>query len=1199
MSGVRAAVGLVLVAVAILALAAVLPALRPPPQDALSEAYEEDAWFDPAESDYRPEDLQDLGGALDEIPSGPLEDLEEQLGEMDPEDLEELAEAAQQLDPEQVEDLASLLEQAAAGDQEALEDAGLSDAAIAALQEAMAALDPEQQQALLETVAGLDSRAMTELLQDADALAGVDLQDLQESLAALRDGTADPAFAQAVALAGIGLGAMAPWPQEVGAGALGDLPQNPCPPAGDAVCGGRLATVRVGVAGANLTFTGPVQGTTWVMGEMAPHAVREEVLLLSDGRAVVPTLGPMDVLVSVSARDSWGYARLDFRQMEDGSVEAYGQGSLVVVELGLRTDLDYGIAVVPAGTPRHPSPPLQDPALREAGLAIAALAGLDGADPVATQLNGLQAMLRGFGPTAATDPPATLDALLAAARAHEGCAATRAVLFVAAAEALGTPARVVRLQAGVSAEAELAGVGWRRMDLRGCGAPPPAVPEGPGLVLHDAPQALEPGAPFTVAGTTAPHTNVQVYLEQQGPARAVCEATSGKSGQFYAMCQAPADLALGAATLRARAGEPATGTSTVEAPVLVSTPAALFVDTAPRALAGNPTQVRVTLRDLRDEPIAGQDVAVWVGGAFADLVRTGPDGTATLTTSCPEPGTTVIEAEGAGAAGSTTLECQPATLQAQVRTGAAGTAITGSYTGNGSVAIAVGKGKPVVVPLANGSFAFTPKAPPGPAVANVTAADGSRTTLEWTERATVAAWLRVPPQVEAGVPVPLDIMVDTALPTATVRVVVDGALWNVVPWTGEPVEGPALAPGDHTFALTVLGDWQPAAPLAANTTAGSHRVVWDAPPLAIRGQDLTLAGTLLFEGKPAAGPVAAGLGAGMIEAEADPDGRFALTIPALRSNGTSATLLVESEPRLWRAEAQVPLRDAPAVALDAPGLAFVGFDDTLAIEATGGPDSRVRVTIDGKPLRGVNGTHRASLSNWFVSVVTIEAVASPVEGNLAPVSETRTVLLVNPWTTGLLLAVAAGVVLALVIRNRLQRRPVIELEDAGPQAVRLLHPALPRHVPWVFDPNLDGTLRFQSPGAIARVEAGGVEAPFEAHGAELHVPLAGLPAGRSTVRFLDADGRNVAEAELEVAPLHSHLDATMRGVASQLRGRPRDGPVPVREFRRLLARSGVPARQADQVQSAFERTLFSGAPCDRPAFHACYAALGAAKEAQA
>lgn len=1196
MSGLRAGIGLALVAVAILALSAVLPALRPP-QDASLEA-PDGLDFSDLPTDVDPQDLEGLGDALDGLPPELTRDLQDQLSQMDPEDLQKLADAARKMDPAQVEDLASLLKDAAANDPGTLEDAGLSPEAAQALTDAMQGLDPAQQASLIDAVEGLDPAATTRLLQDADGLGGVDLTQLGAALGALAAGTADPRFADAVADLP-SLADRAAWPDLITPGTLATAPQVDCPP-GDA-CGGRLVTYQLASIGGNLTLAGPSGGVPWdPTPGLEAQATRTEVVVLAEGRGLLPTLGPKDTAVSIRAYDQWGPAGASLWQRGDGSIEATGHGALLTFELQLVTDADYADAEVPAGTPRHPSPPAVEADLREAGLAIAALAGLDASDPVAAQLNGLQALLRGFGPTDA-DPPATADGLVAAARAHEGCAATRALLFVAAAQALGTPARVVRLESGVSAEAELAGLGWRRMDLGGCGAADQPAPAPLPLSLTQAPSVVREGETFLVAGRTDPGARIDIYLEQGTPARSSCTATAGSSGSFFAPCVPPAGLKAGVATLRVRAGDPATGTSAVAVPVQVASDAQLTLEVPAEARAGNPASITATLLHPDGTPVAGEPIELRLDGATATVARTDANGTARLSVVCPSEGLHALEARGGGAAAGAMVPCTPSTLQARVEQGPDGTAIVGAYLGNGTgpVAIEVG-GKTGNVTLRDGAFAYRPEVPPGPAEATVTAPDGSVSTLQWTERVVLQAWLRVAPQVETGEPVPLTLESESsfALP-AEVLVVVDGEPWRTLEWTGGPLDGPTLAPGNHTFGVTVLSDtWQPAAPLAANTTAGTHSVAWDAPPAALRGQDLELSGTLLFNGRPAEGPVAAGLGAGMVEAAAGPDGRFQVTVPALQANGTTASLAVASEPRLWRADFTIPLRDPPAVTLDAPGLAFVGLDGTLEVQASSNEGSKLRVTVDGKALRGHNGTHRAAVSTWLVSLVTVTATATPEDGALEPATATQTVLLVNPWTTGALLLATAAVAATLVVRRRLQRRPVL-VEEAAPRAVRLLHPALPKHVPWVFDPQLDGTLRFASPGAVARIEAeDGTEVPFEAQGRELHVPASGLPPGRHTLRFLAGDGHAIAEAALESAPLHAHLDAAMREVADRLRGRGRDGPVPLREFRRLLTRSGVPARHADAVRSAFERTLFSGAPCDRPALHACYAALGAAKEAQ-
>ncbi|MFO1535725.1 MAG: hypothetical protein ABR586_08680, partial [Thermoplasmatota archaeon] len=490
--------------------------------------------------------------------------------------------------------------------------------------------------------------------------------------------------------------------------------------------------------------------------------------------------------------------------------------------------------------------------------------------------------------------------------------------------------------------------------------------------------------------------------------------------------------------------------------------------------------------------------------------------------------------------------------------------------------------------------AFEGAPPAGLGFVTVHAADGTAVGTGYVRNVRAVAALAVPSPWQSGSAVPLTIRLlesPTALPLA---ILADGEV--VAHATARPDAATTvlvdLAPGNHTLDVRP----EPGTKLisaAQPVQVGRFEVQLDPVPVLTAGGRLDLAGTLLFEGAPTEQEVTLRVLAAKAVGRSGADGRFhvSLILPDGVPVGRAAAILEAAAIGLQEEVGLRVQREARLV-LDVPALSFQAFGATpVSVRGEGA----VRIRVDG--VLAEPGLTQVETGTLLLRTVRVEAVSLPSGEGVAPTSEVRDILVVNPLTV---LGVPALAIAGTVVGVRLQRRARAAREHRyrflpPPLRIpaRLLRPDLPPAVPRILDPAEDQAieLRMRRRGAWQVRDGRGLPVIATVDGRSVTIPVAALAPGLHQLRL--EDGRRSVTVPVAVQPLRSALDDATRRLVQRLQGS--EAFVTMETLESALAAAGADPAHAQQVRQVAEHGLYAGPRCDRAAFHAFFEALDRAQ----
>lgn len=486
---------------------------------------------------------------------------------------------------------------------------------------------------------------------------------------------------------------------------------------------------------------------------------------------------------------------------------------------------------------------------------------------------------------------------------------------------------------------------------------------------------------------------------------------------------------------------------------------------------------------------------------------------------------------------------------------------------------------------------------PGPGLASIIESKGGvGVDIAFARTVDATATLEVPARWALGSAVPVTVRIEGPQDPVPLRVLLDGlAVADIEAGDKLPANLVITVPaGVHTVSLEAgAGVRLTAGPAGILVSAVESTVA--KVPVQAPGSTLAVSGTLRFDGQGLAGPVLLRLFDAVGNATSASDGTFTVTlaIPADANPGNATALLVLPE---VGHQVEVPLRiqRAANLRLEAPGVSFQAFGSTRIVVAGEG---NVTVYANGE-LLGPGGRIDLPTSTLFWRKVTLRAEAEPDGQDLSPSTRTATIHVFNPATLAgvptalVLLAVLAARGTRAVLRRQAHRNRFLPPQPRS--KVRVVDPELPRRVPRVFDPAVDGAVTLRLPGRapwrVLDVMSRPVPAAFE--GRNARIALADLGPGRHDLRFYD--GRRTLHFPLVVQDLRSALDEATLALLDRI-GRTSPWPATLQAMEEGLRSAGAVPEDAGAVRQEAEGSLYTVDRFGRDRFHAFFAALDRAQ----
>lgn len=486
---------------------------------------------------------------------------------------------------------------------------------------------------------------------------------------------------------------------------------------------------------------------------------------------------------------------------------------------------------------------------------------------------------------------------------------------------------------------------------------------------------------------------------------------------------------------------------------------------------------------------------------------------------------------------------------------------------------------------------------PGPGLASIIdSRSGVGVDVAFARTVDATATLDVPERWALGSPVPVGVQISGPQDPVPLRITLDGLVVADIE-AGDRLPANVLITvpaGVHVVALE--------AGAGVRLSAGSAQIlvspvesVIEHGPVQAPGSPFTVTGTLRFDGQGLAGRVGLRLFDATGNATSASDGTFSVTlrIPQDANPGNATALLVLPE---VGHQLEVPLRiqRAATLRLDVPGISFQAFGSTPIVVRGEG---NVTVYANGE-LLGPGGRIDLPTSTLLWRKITLRAEAEPDSQDLSPSSQTVTVIVLNPATlTGVPAALAVLALLAAKGTRAILRRRAHRNRFLPPQPrskVRVMQPELPRRVPRVFDPAVDGavTLRLPRAGPWQVLDVRGKPVPAAFDGRNARLALADLGPGRHDLRFYD--GRRTLHFTMAVQDLRSALDEATLGLLERI-GRTSPWPATLQAMQEGLLSAGAAHEDADAVRKEAEGSLYTVDRFGRDRFHAFFAALDQAQ----
>lgn len=394
--------------------------------------------------------------------------------------------------------------------------------------------------------------------------------------------------------------------------------------------------------------------------------------------------------------------------LRDGADTIYAvadHDGLATLNLTYRAASDYyALPLTPARTSDYPlalRPVVPANVTRDAQVVLAR-AGVEDATDVTEVLTKLTTYFRAFEEGPLPDADEVESLYLALGVGGTGCCRHRAFAFMATAQAVGIPARVIVNEAHAFVEVARPNGHWHQINLGGCGtytinnpddrqsffdqAQDPRGEANPGenqpatLVrsftnITDSPPRVEKGETYIVAGTVeapngqgVPGAIVDVFLNEtkDTPGRRAGAGRTDANGNFAVEAQVPPELPAQSYQLVARSSNGAIGNARFEEswsdpPIDVFTPTR-FAFPQLRAAVGFPANVSGRLLDVDDNPVRGARVDWETGGATQPPVITDLRGGFTVRVNFTSVGEGVVRFDYGGDA-----HHGPSTANASIR----------------------------------------------------------------------------------------------------------------------------------------------------------------------------------------------------------------------------------------------------------------------------------------------------------------------------------------------------------------------------------------------------------------------------------------------------------------------------------------------------------------------------------------------------
>ncbi len=760
-----------------------------------------------------------------------------------------------------------------------------------------------------------------------------------------------------------------------------------------------------------------------------------------------------------------------------------------------------------------------------------------------------------------------------------------------------------------------------------------AAPATASINITQLPPSLRRDADFAIGGTVdsadgrvpagIPITFTYNRTKEQ-PGTPFCSTQTAGDGTYRATCRLGPGTPAGALQLVARlapsviAGAPS-GPAYSDPPFVVQKATTLALVGHARTSADVTVAYTAVVRDEDGAPVAQRNVGLTVDGADPVTRATDATGRARFPLRL-DPGSHTLAATLPGDdtydPSSDSLRVEATTTRIAVQADQAkldagtlvldGVLSVGTTPTGGRAITATWRNDPdgpaqtrTATTGPNGAFriAFEGSPRPGPGLASVTdGKSGVAVDVAFGRTVDAAGVLDVPTRWATGVPVPVKVDVTGPAEAVPLQVLLNGeVVADVVAGGGLVGEALVTVPtGRHDLALRAGAGVRLTSAPARVTVALAEAQLGDVAVQA-PGSLLEADGYARFDGRPIAGPVELRLMGVTGNATSGADGAFhlALRLPDDATPGNATAVL--SLPALGH-KADVPVRvQRPAnLAIDAPGVTFHAFGATR-ITVRGEGD--VTVTADGKEV-GPGGRLALDTGTWLWRRIDVEATATPSDPDLSPSTTGVTVVAVNPVTLGggpLLLAglAIAGARTAKTLRRRREHRNrFLPPRPRGP--IRVLHPDLPRRVPLVFDPAVDGhlVLRLPRAGNWSARDALGRPVPAALDGREVRIDLARLPVGLNRVDF-SLDGKTYPFA-FAVDDLRSALDAATLALLARI-GSTQPWPALMQRLEESLRDAGADHGDAAAIRDHAEESLYTLDRFGRERFHRFFLLLDEAQ----
>ncbi len=327
--------------------------------------------------------------------------------------------------------------------------------------------------------------------------------------------------------------------------------------------------------------------------------------------------------------------------------------------------------------------PTPSNAVRNVGLQIASHVGVSANDDYDEIVGGLRDYFSAFGEGDIPDRDEYSDDMLAIAYGQNGCCRHRAEAFLVTAQSLGVPTRMVVNEAHAFTEVWVPGLGWRMVDLGGCGdydaqnlenqheevetppdtpvndnlnrdqPPPPTQPAATAEIELDDPTGdLRRGQPFRLEGRVdtelGPHpagVAITVYYNRtkETPGTAFCTTQTDGTRTFATDCTLPSNMPVGDFQLVARVAPTQIGSQRIRAafsdpPITIDSETRLTLSGPTRTARGTPIEYVAHLRGDQDEPVPDAAVALSLDGSLLGQPRTDANGDAHISVTFNEEG---------------------------------------------------------------------------------------------------------------------------------------------------------------------------------------------------------------------------------------------------------------------------------------------------------------------------------------------------------------------------------------------------------------------------------------------------------------------------------------------------------------------------------------------------------------------------------